>query len=54
MTVDFLDYREVDGVRLPFTIKATSSVQNFTMVVEKVTHNQPIDASLFSRPVEAK
>ena len=54
MTIDLLDFREVDGIKLPFQVRATSTVQNFTAIVEKVAHNQPIDAALFSRPAETK
>ena len=54
LTIDFLDFRDVDGIRLPFQITATSTAQNFTAIVEKVTHNEAIDAALFSRPPETK
>ena len=50
LTIDFLDQREVDGVKVPFEIKATSDVQNFTVNLTKVEHNQTIDESLFSKP----
>jgi hypothetical protein len=50
-TTDFLDYREIDGIKLPFRAKATSSVQNYTIVVTKVEHNVRIDETLFSKPV---
>ena len=49
-TMDFVDYREVDGVKLPFRLKATSAVQNFTIALTKVEHNVPIDETLFSKP----
>ena len=49
-TVEFLDYREVDGVKLPFQLKATSAVQNYTINVTKVEHNVRIDEALFSKP----
>lgn len=51
-TTEFSDFREVDGVKLPFKIKGTSSVQSFTVAVTKVEHNTKIDESLFSKPVE--
>lgn len=54
MTVDLLDFREVDGIKLPFQVRATSTVQNFTAIVEKVAHNQAIEAALFSRPADTK
>jgi hypothetical protein len=47
-TIAFSDYRDVDGVKLPFQIQATSTVQNFTIVVSKVEHNITVDESLFS------
>jgi hypothetical protein len=49
-TIEFLDYREVDGIKVPFQLKATSSIQNFTISITKVEHNVPIDATLFSKP----
>jgi hypothetical protein len=50
ITMDFRDYREVDGVKVPFDVRGTSTVQNFTVAVANVTHNQPIDDAVFSRP----
>jgi hypothetical protein len=49
-TIDFLDYREVDGVKLAFELRATSAVQNFTIIMTKVEHNVRIDEALFSKP----
>jgi hypothetical protein len=49
-TNEFSDYREVDGVRLPFRMRSTSSVQNFTVTITKVEHNGTIDQSLFVKP----
>ena len=49
-TIDFLDYREVDGVKMPFRLRATSSVQNFTIALAKVEHNVQVDETLFSKP----
>jgi zinc protease len=51
-TTEFSDFREVDGVKLPFKLKGSSAVQNFTVTVTKVEHNKKIDESLFSKPVE--
>jgi hypothetical protein len=53
-TTEFLDYREVDGVKVPFQLKATSSVQSFTITLTKVEHNGTIDAALFSKPAADK
>jgi zinc protease len=49
-TTEFRDYREVDGVKIPFRINATSSVQNFSVAVTKVEHNVKVDESLFVKP----
>jgi hypothetical protein len=44
------DYRDVDGVKLPFQIKSITSVQSFVVTVTKVEHNTKIDPALFSKP----
>lgn len=49
-TVEFLDYREVDGVKLAFKLVGSSAVQNFTAIVTKVEHNTKVDEALFSKP----
>ena len=49
-TMEFLDYRDVDGVKLPFRMRATSVVQNFTITIDKMQHNVAVDESLFSKP----
>jgi zinc protease len=49
-TTDFLDYREVDGVKLPFKVNVSSSIQRFAVVVTKLENNVPIDPTLFSKP----
>ena len=51
-TNELLDYRQVDGVKMPFEIRSTSSVQNFTITFEHVEHNVAIDQTLFSKPVK--
>jgi carboxyl-terminal processing protease len=40
----FEDYREVDGIKLPFTVRDDLSVVHLT----EVTHNQPIDDTRFA------
>jgi len=44
------DYRDVDGVKLPFKIEVSSALQSFTIVVNKVEHNTTIDDKLFVKP----
>ena len=50
LTTELLDYREVDGIKLPFLLKTTSPVTNYTITITKVEHNQRIDEALFSKP----
>jgi len=52
--IEFSDYREVDGIKMPFTLKATSSVQSFIIAITKVEHNVKIDDALFSKPAADK
>jgi hypothetical protein len=53
-STELSDFREVDGVKVPFTVKATSAVQSFTIALTKVEHNTKIDEALFSKPVAGK
>jgi len=49
-TTEFLDYREVDGIKIPFRLKISSSVQSFTITTTKVEHNVKLDPSMFVKP----
>jgi hypothetical protein len=49
-TLAFSDYRAVDGVQVPFTVKGSSAVQTFTIALSTVEHNVKVDESLFSKP----
>jgi hypothetical protein len=49
-TTEMLDYRDVDGFKVPFLIKMTSAGQSFTIVVTKVEHNVTPDDALFGKP----
>jgi outer membrane lipoprotein-sorting protein len=51
-TVDFSDFREVEGIQTPFTLKGSSSVQTFTVRVSKIENNPKIDPALFVKPVK--
>ncbi len=51
-TTDFSDWREVDGVKVPFSIKSSSSAQSFTITIAKVEHNGKIDETLFTKPAK--
>jgi len=49
-TTEFSDFRDVNGVKVPFKIKGTSSVQTFLITVSKIEHNVEVDQALFSKP----
>jgi outer membrane lipoprotein-sorting protein len=49
-TSDLSDYRVVDGIKIPFAIRVSSQIQNFTVAVTKVEHNVTVDGTLFARP----
>jgi hypothetical protein len=44
------DYRDVDGVKVPFKVEVSSAVQSFTIVITKVEHNGAIDDKVFVKP----
>ena len=47
--VEYQDYREVDGVKVPFIIHQIEDV-HFTMKLTEVKHNGAIDDSVFVKP----
>lgn len=53
-TVEFSDYRVVDGVKIPYKFRATNPGQTFTVTVNKVEHNTEIDDKSFSKPTAEK
>lgn len=50
--VDYNDYRDVDGLRLPFTIRTTSidSFYNSTRQFTEIKINVPVDETKFNKP----
>jgi hypothetical protein len=53
---DFDDYRDVDGVKMPFTIKVSSVDAGNPYIVRKLTEiklNAPVDESKFAMPAAA-
>ncbi|HXM34659.1 MAG TPA: hypothetical protein VN920_05700, partial [Pyrinomonadaceae bacterium] len=49
---DYEDYRDVDGVKIPFTIK-TAGIENFSTGTRKFTEiriNAPLDDASFNKP----
>ena len=49
-TTEMLDYRDVDGVKVPFQIRGTSDIQTYTINVTKVEHNTDLEQAIFSKP----
>jgi hypothetical protein len=52
-TTETSDFRDVDGVKVPFQVKTSSTVQTVLVTVTQVEQNKPIDAALFSKPATA-
>ena len=44
------DYKEVDGVKIPFTIRQTNPAVSFTIKVTEIKHNVPVDDAKFNKP----
>jgi outer membrane lipoprotein-sorting protein len=49
-TTEFLDYKDVDGIKIPFRLRIGSSVQSVTITFSKIEHNVKIDDAMFSKP----
>jgi outer membrane lipoprotein-sorting protein len=48
-TVTFSDYRDVDGIKLPFrTVNSNASQGDIVMTIRTVKHNVAIDDKLFA------
>jgi zinc protease len=47
---DLGDYRDVDGVKLPFELKQAASDSSFTIHIDEVHHNVDLDDSEFAKP----
>ena len=48
--VDFSDFREVDGIKMPFVTKSSNPAQTVTATMSSVKHNVDIDDASFSKP----
>ena len=44
------DWREVDGIRLPFNITQSMGKVSFDFTIEEVKHNVPLEEAVFRRP----
>jgi hypothetical protein len=46
------DYREVDGVKMPFTIRQASADFDYVIKLTEVKYNAPIDDAKFKKPTQ--
>ncbi|HXJ93999.1 MAG TPA: c-type cytochrome [Terriglobia bacterium] len=51
--VDYADYRDVDGVKIPFKWTIARPGGRFTIQIDQVQQNVPIDESKFAQPAAA-
>ena len=49
--IDYSDYRDVAGVKMPFRRKVSQTYMQMTIELSDVQPNVPIDAARFARPV---
>jgi hypothetical protein len=52
--IDYDDYREVAGVKMPFTWTASQTYMQMTVKLKDVQANVPLDSSRFAQPAPAK
>lgn len=50
--IDYADYRELDGVKVPFRWTLSRAMGIFTIQAQDVKQNIPVDDTQFSRPAE--
>jgi len=48
--IDYSDYRNVDGVEIPFSRTVAQPGESSTLQVEQVRQNLPIDETEFAKP----
>jgi outer membrane lipoprotein-sorting protein len=48
--VDFSDFRDVDGIKIPFITKSSNPAQAVTATISSVKHNVDIDDASFTKP----
>jgi hypothetical protein len=49
-TTQVSDYRDIDGVKVPFRIQAINQFQTVSITATKVEQNIAIDERMFSKP----
>jgi outer membrane lipoprotein-sorting protein len=50
--VEFSDFRDVDGIKIPYLTKSSNPVQKIVSTVTDVKHNADIDDSSFAKPAQ--
>ena len=50
--VEFSDFRDVDGIKIPFVTKSSNPVQTIVATVTEVKHNTDINDSSFAKPAQ--
>lgn len=50
VTIHYANYREIDGVRLPFTTRIDVPGATIRYNASSIVHNQPVDARVFQKP----
>jgi outer membrane lipoprotein-sorting protein len=48
--IDYADYRDVDGVQVPFRVTTSQPGNTNTIQFESVQQNVPIDPAQFTKP----
>jgi outer membrane lipoprotein-sorting protein len=48
-TSDVSDYRDVDGIKIPFKTTVVNSMQTIAITLTKVENNKPLEDAMFSR-----
>ena len=51
--IDFEDYRAVDGVKLPFTVKTNAGGHASTVHYDDIKHNTAVDDKAFAAPASS-
>ncbi len=51
--IDYADYREIDGIKVPFRWTLARAAGRFTIQIKEVQQNVPIDDAKFAKPQTA-
>jgi photosynthetic reaction center cytochrome c subunit len=52
--INYDDYKDVSGVKMPFTWTASQTYMQMTVKLSEIKPNVPVDAKLFNQPAPAK